>query len=81
MGTYILILADIKVDKVPDGRVYLARHGNRKAGIHLGVLKQFTGTVKFALPAEANPDMYGSVIIYCEEFDVEIGRALLAKQM
>lgn len=81
MGTYVLTLADIKVDKVPDGHVYLAKDGDRKAGLHLGMLKRFTGTVTFALPAEAQPDMYDSVIIYCEKFDVEIGRAHFAKQM
>lgn len=81
MGHYVLTLADIKVDKVPDGQVYLGKGGDRKAGIHLGMLKQFTGTVKFALPANADPAMYDSVIIYCEKFNVEIGRAPLAKKM
>ena len=81
MGHYVLTLADIKVDKVPDGQVFLGKEGDRKAGIHLGMLKQFTGTVKFALPAEADPRVYDSVIIYCEKFNVEIGRAHFAKKM
>ncbi len=81
MGHYVLTLADIKVDKVPDGQVFLGKEGDRKAGIHLGMLKQFTGTVKFALPAEADPQVYDSVIIYCEKFNVEIGRAHFAKKM
>ena len=81
MGHYVLTLADIKVDKVPDGQVYLSKGGDRMAGIHLGMLKQFTGTVKFALPANADPAMYDSVIIYCEKFNVEIGHAPLTKKM
>ena len=81
MGKYVLTLSDIKVDKVPDGQVYLAKNGDRKQGIHLGMLKQFTGTVNFALPAGADPGMYDSVIIYCEKFNVEIGRAVFPKKM
>jgi hypothetical protein len=81
MGHYVLTFADISVDKVPDGHVYLGRGGDRKAGLHLGTLEQFAGTVTFALPAETDPGNYDSVIIYCEKFDVEIGRASLSKKM
>lgn len=81
MGKTTLVLSGIKVDKVPDGHVYLARNGDRKKGIDLGILKQFTGKVAFTLPADADPAAYDSVIIYCEKFNVEIGRAKFAKTM
>jgi hypothetical protein len=81
MGKDVLVLSDLEVDKVPDGHVFLAKNGDRTQGIDLGVLKQFSGSVSFALPAGTTPAAYDSVIIYCEKFKVEIGRAQLGKKM
>jgi len=81
MGKDVLVLSDLEVDKVPDGHVFLAKNGDRTQGIDLGILKQFSGNVSFALPAGTTPDAYDSVIIYCEKFKVEIGRAQLGKKM
>ena len=78
---HILTLSNIKVDKVPDGYVYLTKNGDRMHGVELGMLKQFTGTVSFDLPAGVNPDDYDSVVIWCKKFNVEIGRAYLPKKM
>jgi hypothetical protein len=76
-----LTLHDIKVDKVPDGYVYLAKDGDWRHGVEVGMLKQFSGTVSFDLPAGVNPDAYDSVVIWCKKFDVEIGRADYGKKM
>jgi len=76
-----LTLSDIKVDKVPDGYVYLTKDGDHMHGVELGMLKQFSGTVSFDLPADVNPDDYDSVVIWCKKFNVEIGRADLPKKM
>jgi hypothetical protein len=81
MGKELLVLSDIKIDKVPDGHVYLAKNGDRHTGIDLGVLKQFEGDTSFALPAGTDLTAYDSVIIYCEQFNVEIGRAKLETAM
>ena len=81
MGKDLLVLSDIKIDKVPDGHVYLAKNGNRKQGIDLGILKQFSGNVSFTVPPGTNIGAYDTLIIYCEKFDVEIGRAELGKKM
>jgi hypothetical protein len=84
MGTNnkeVLTLSDIKVDKVPDGYVYLTKNANRMHGVELGKLKQFSGTVSFDLPAGVNPDDYDSVVIWCKKFNVEIGRAYFPKKM
>ena len=78
---HVLILSDLKVDKVPDGYVYLTKGADRMTGVNLGVLKQFSGTVSFDLPAGVNPDDYDSVVIWCRQFNVEIGRATFAKKM
>jgi hypothetical protein len=77
----VLTLSDIKVDKVPDGIVYLTKHADHRQGVELGRLEQFSGTVSFEVPAGVNPDDYDSVVIWCRKFDVEIGRAYLPKKM
>jgi hypothetical protein len=80
-GKTVLKLTDIKVDKVPDGYVYLTRGGNHMNGVALGMLEQFSGTVEFPIPMGVDPHDYDSVVIWCREFNVEIGRAWLPKKM
>lgn len=78
---HVLTLSDIKVDKVPDGYIYLTKNADRMHGVELGMLKQFSGTVSFDLPAGVNPDDYDSVVIWCRKYNVEIGRAYFPKKM
>ena len=80
-GNPILTLTDMAVDKVPDGRVYLANGGDPANGVEIGKLKQFSGTVHFAIPAGVNPDDYDSVVIWCKRFNVGIGLASLKSTM
>jgi hypothetical protein len=80
-GQATLILAEIRVDKVPDGRVYLAQNSDYRTGIELGKLTRFAGTVVFQIPTAAHPEDYDSVVIWCKKFNVEIGRALFEKAM
>lgn len=77
MGKAALELTGIKVDKVPDGRVYLAKGGDHTKGIELGKLTQFTGNVRFPIPENTMLDDYDSVVIWCKKFDVGIGKATL----
>jgi hypothetical protein len=81
MNRHVLTLSDIEVDKVPDGVVYLTRNADRMHGVALGALKQFSGTVSFDLPAGVNPDEFDSVVIWCRQFNVEIGRAYFSEKM
>ncbi|WP_319406386.1 DM13 domain-containing protein [uncultured Desulfosarcina sp.] len=80
MSRHVLTLSDIKVDKVPGGYVYLTKNADRMHGVELGMLKQFSGTVSFDLPVGVNPDEYDSVVIWCKQFNVEIGRAHLSEK-
>lgn len=75
MGKATLELTGIKVDKVPDGRVYLAKGGDHTKGVELGKLTQFTGDVRFPIPESTMVDEYDSVVIWCKKFDVGIGKA------
>ena len=72
-----LVLSDMTVDKVPDGRVYLTNDADYESGVELGRLTQFSGNVKFSIPEDVNPDNYNSVLIWCKKFSVEIGHANL----
>ena len=76
-GKRIFRLADITVDRVPDGRVYLARNADYTKGVELGKLTRFAGTVEFPISATVQPQDYDSVVIWCKRFDVEIGHAFL----
>lgn len=80
-GVAILQLKDISVDRVPDGRVYLARNGDHRNGVELGKLTQFSGSVTFAIPAGIRSENYYSVVIWCKKFNVEIGHAFFGKRM
>ncbi len=79
-GNSILKWVDVNVDRVPDGRVYLANDANYQKGIELGKLTQFTGTVEMKIPAGVNPGNYNSVVIWCKRFSVEIGHAFFEKE-
>ena len=78
-GHKTLNLTEIRVDQVPDGRVYLAKTGDYRTGIELGKLTQFSGTVEFPIPGTVNLEEYDSVVIWCKKFNVEIGRASFGK--
>lgn len=80
-GQAMLTLSNIKVDRVPDGYVYLAKDGDHTQGVVLGMLKQFRGTVQFDVPPGTDTAAYNSVVIWCEKYSVEIGRAYLPKKM
>jgi hypothetical protein len=80
-GSSMLQLTDFTVDRVPDGRVYLAKNGDHARGVELGKLTQFSGAVTFPVPARVSPDDYDSVVIWCKRFEVEIGRAFLDESM
>lgn len=72
-GKFSLTFSNLDVDRVPDGRVYLAQHGDYTKGIEVGKLTVFQGVVTFMIPKEANPDEYDGVVIWCKKFGVEIG--------
>ena len=80
-GRIVLNMADIRVDRVPDGRVYLAKNGDYMQGVELGKLTQFDGAVSFTIPTSVKPEDYDSVVIWCRKFDVEIGHAFFGKVM
>ena len=80
-GTPVLFLLDAKIDRVPDGRVHLAKGGDYTKGVELGRLTEFSGALEFPIPAGVNAQDYDSVVIWCHKFNVEIGHAFFEKGM
>ena len=80
-GRSVLTMTDITVDRVPDGRVYLAKDGDYTKGVELGKLTQFSGTVEYLIPVGIKTQDYNSVVIWCKKFGVEIGRGTFTGAM
>jgi hypothetical protein len=74
-GNPALFLLDAKIDRVPDGRVHLAKGGDYTMGVELGKLTEFSGALEFPIPAGVNAQDYDSVVIWCHKFNVKIGVA------
>ena len=72
-GKTYLRISEAKIDRVPDGRIYLAKNGDHSKGIELGKLNQFSGNLQFSIPSGVDISSYDSVVIWCKRFSVEIG--------
>ena len=81
MKGHNLTMSGFEIDKVPDGRIYLTNDSDHETGVEIGRLTQYSGTVQFTIPPEINPDDFNSILIWCEKFSVEIGRAPLTPMM
>jgi len=54
---------------------------NHRQGIELGMLETFRGEFSYSLPEMADATSFDSLVIWCEQFSVEIGRARLVETM
>ena len=62
---------------VPGGEVTSAADVEGRMFVDLGRLKAFKGSQNYPVPAGVNLSDYGSVVIWCEQFDVLISPAKL----
>jgi hypothetical protein len=84
-GDALLLGADFEVGPGPKYHVYLvplaevtpATKVDETAFVDLGQLRAFKGSQVFPLPAGLSPRDYGSVVIWCAQFDVLISPAKL----
>lgn len=72
-----------QTDEGPDVFVLLHRSDKPESYraedyVSLGKLKQFSGTQKYAIPAEINLAEFRSVVIWCKKFNVTFGYAPLS---
>lgn len=77
-----LTLTNFKTDSGPDLNIYLASSLStiKTDHIDLGDLKGRNGTYDYVVPAQTDFDTYPYVVVWCVDFDVNFGYALLTRQ-
>ena len=68
-------LVDVQISEAPDARVLLAKEFDEASGVRLGPLEGFTGSHEYAIPAGVDAKDYNTVLIWCDQFNVPIGKA------
>ncbi len=77
-----LTLTNFKTDSGPDLNIYLARSLSTITTdfIDLGNIKGLNGNYTYDLPDNVDYTLYKFVIVWCVDFDVNFGYAVLAVQ-
>lgn len=77
-----LTLTNFKTDSGPDVNIYLASSLStiKSDHIDLGDSKGRNGTYTYDVPAQTDFDTYKYVVVWCVDFDVNFGYAVLQKQ-
>lgn len=73
----ILSFTDFKTDNGPVLEVYLTTDTSVSNYITLGVLKGINGNYEYTLPANIDYTIYNHVVIWCVDFKVNFGYAVL----
>ena len=76
-GTKTLVFEGFKTDSGPDLRVYLAKELNNKTFTEIGKLKATSGSFSYDFSDAINTSEYKYVLIWCEDFSVLFGSAIL----
>ena len=80
-GEVILRFQDYEVRNGPDLRIYLSPDPggdvNAAGAISLGRVKATSGSVNYDVPADVDPTIFRSVIVYCEPFGVVFATAVI----
>lgn len=74
VDTGTVLLEDVKITEAPDGRVILAKDFDEPTGVRLGKLQGFTGSHQYPVPEGINVEEYNTVLIWCDQFNVPIGK-------
>lgn len=69
-----VFLENVEITEAPDGRVILAKDFDETTGVSLGKLQGFTGSHQYALPAGTKAEEYDTLVIWCDQFKVPIGK-------
>jgi len=75
----ILKTTGFKTDSGPVLEMYLATNTDADNYISLGVLKGLDGDYEYTLPENVDYDTYKYVIVWCVDFSVNFGYAVLEK--
>jgi hypothetical protein len=72
-----VLLENVNITEAPDGRVILTKDFDEATGLSLGKLQGFTGSHQYPVPEGAAQNNYNTVLIWCDQFKVPIGKAEL----
>jgi hypothetical protein len=76
-GNRHLIFENFRTDNGPDLRVWLSPNLTASPYVEIGVLKAVTGNFSYPLSPVINTSVNNRVLIWCEDFSVLFGNALL----
>lgn len=76
-GKTRLVIENLKTDSGPDLRVWLSPNNSGSPYQEVGVLKAITGNFSYELAASINYTANNRVLIWCEDFSVLFGHAVL----
>lgn len=77
VGEIVVKLIDVQISEAPDGRVFLCKDFDKDSGVLLGDLQGFTGSHDYPIPEATNANEYNTVLIWCDQFNVPIGKVQL----
>ncbi|MBT3366957.1 MAG: DM13 domain-containing protein [Nitrospina sp.] len=72
-----VLLENVNITEAPDGRVILTKDFDETTGVNLGKLQGFTGSHQYSIPEGTASSKYNTVLIWCDQFKVPIGKAEL----
>ncbi len=76
-GKRYLVFENFKTDNGPDLRVWLATNTATAGYVEVGLLKAVSGNFFYELPAAIDPAAKPFVLIWCKDFSVLFGHAVL----
>jgi hypothetical protein len=71
----VVRLIEVQISEAPDGRVILSKDFDKTTGIELGDLQGFSGSHDYPIPEGTDTNGYNTVLIWCDQFNVPIGKA------
>ena len=76
-GVKTIVFEGFKTDSGPDLRVYLSKTTNKADFVEIGTLNATSGNFNYLVANSVNTTAYKYILIWCEDFSVLFGNALL----
>jgi len=76
-GKKKLVFQNFKTDNGPDLRVWLSPNTGASSYVEAGILKAVNGNFFYEMPSSFNHSTNNHVLIWCEDFSVLFGHAVL----
>ncbi len=77
MGKKFLVFENFKTDNGPDLRVWLSPNNSASSYVQVGTLRAVSGNFSYELTPAINYSTNNRVLIWCEDFSVLFGHAVL----